>query len=73
MTRYVRTGAIREADGFGYSHRSKRLVEEKLPPDVNLGLLDHRAYYDRFRRSEPYDAEDLVARVIRTEGIVFSA
>jgi hypothetical protein len=46
-------------DGFGYSHRSKRLVEEKLPPDVNLGLLDHRAYYDRFRRSEPYDAEDL--------------
>src|SRR5437762_2646139 len=45
-------------DGFGYSHRSKNLDEEQLPPEVNPGLLGHRAYHDRSRRSELYDEDD---------------
>lgn len=45
-------------DGFGYSHRSEDLDEEKLPSEVNSGLLDHRAYYDKHDRSELYDEGD---------------
>jgi hypothetical protein len=45
-------------DGFGYSRRSQQLDEEKLPPEVKPGLLDHRAYYNRRRRSEYDDDGD---------------
>lgn len=45
-------------DGFGYSYRSENLDEERLPQEVNPGLLEHRAYYDSFGRSELYDDED---------------
>jgi hypothetical protein len=45
-------------DGFGYSRRSQQLDEEKLPPEIDLGLLDHRAYYNRRRRSEYVDDSD---------------
>jgi hypothetical protein len=39
-------------DGFGYSHRSQHLDEAALPAEVEPGLLRHRAYYYKNRRSE---------------------
>jgi hypothetical protein len=42
-------------DGFGYSRRGQNLDEAALPSEVEGGLLKHRAYYDRSRRSEQWD------------------
>src|SRR5262245_12473381 len=39
-------------DGFGYSHRSQHLEELALPAEVEPGLLKHRAYYYKDRRTE---------------------
>src|SRR5438128_237140 len=45
-------------DGFGYSHRGRHLDEAALPAEVEPGLLRHRAYYDRNRRSEHWDGDE---------------
>jgi hypothetical protein len=44
-------------DGFGYSHRSQDLEEAGLPRVVEPGLLNHRAYYYKNRRSEYWDGD----------------
>jgi hypothetical protein len=46
-------------DGFGYSHRSQHLESLGLPAEVEPGLLKHRAYYYKYRRSEYFgDSEE---------------
>lgn len=45
-------------DGFGYSHRSQHLEEAALPRVVEPGLLKHRAYYYKNRRSEYWDGDE---------------
>jgi hypothetical protein len=45
-------------DGFGFSHRRRDLDEQPLPATITLGLLQHRVYYDPFRRLDDFSEEE---------------
>jgi hypothetical protein len=45
-------------DGFGVAHRNQHLEEARLPRAVEPGLLRHRAYYYKNRRSECWDGDE---------------
>jgi hypothetical protein len=41
-------------DGFGFSHKGRDLDEQPLPTTITPGLLQHRVYYDPFRRLDDF-------------------
>jgi hypothetical protein len=45
-------------DGFGFSHKRRDLDEQPLPSKISPGLLQHRVYYDPFRRLDDFSEEE---------------
>jgi hypothetical protein len=46
-------------DGFGFSHKRRELDEQPLPTTITPGLLQHRVYYDPFRRIDDFSGEEV--------------
>src|SRR6476660_9691107 len=45
-------------DGFGFSHGRRDLDGQPLPASITPGLLQHRVYYDPFRRFDDWSDEE---------------